>query len=135
MTRRLFLPLPLAACLQADSAKDVENLIRSVAGALSADKVELFLSYFDPAMPGFDKLRYNVVGLTSQGDVSCSIEIQSNEGDDSERTLTLDWILEFEHKDNSPGVTHRQKSVKCQLRKTGKKWRIASFEPLDLFSP
>jgi hypothetical protein len=135
MTRRLLLLLPLAAILRADSERDVEDLIRSAAGALSTDRVELFLSYFDPAMPGFDKLKYNVVGLTSQGDVSCSIEVQGNDGDDSERTLTLDWILEFENKDKTPGATHRQKTVKCQLKRTGKKWRIVTFEPIDLFAP
>jgi hypothetical protein len=134
MTRRLWLFLPLAACLRADSEKEARDLIASAAGALSAGKVELFLDAFDPAMPEFDKLRYNVVGLTSQGDVSCSIEIVSNEGDDSARTLTLDWILTIEQKDNSAGSTRRQKTVKCQLRKTGKNWRIVSFEPLDLFT-
>lgn len=136
MTRHvLLLLLSLAACLRADSERDVRDLIASAAGALSAGKVELFLDAFDPAMPGFDKLRYNVVGLTSGSDVSCNIEISRNEGDDTERTLTLDWILTIEHKDNNPGFTQRQRNVKCLLKKTGKKWRIVSFDPLDLFAP
>ena len=84
---------------------------------------------FDPAMPGFDKLRYNVVGITSQADVSCSIEVLSNEGDDSARTATLDWILTLEHKDGNAGSTRRQKRVTCRFKKTGKKWRIVSFDP------
>jgi len=134
MTRRMLLLLSLAACLSADSEKDARDLIASAAGALSAGKVELFLDYFDRAMPDFDKLRYNVESLLSQADVSCSIEVTGNEGDDAERTLTLDWILETEHKDNSPGGTRRQKTVKVRLKKTGKKWRIVSFEPLDLFA-
>jgi hypothetical protein len=134
MTRRLLLLLPLAACLRADSEKDARDLIASAAAALSAGKAELFLDAFDPAMPGFDQLRYNVVGLTSQADVSCNIEVLSNEGDDAARSLTLDWILTIEKKDNSPGSTQRQKSVRCQLKKTGKKWRIVSFDPLDLFA-
>jgi hypothetical protein len=135
MTRRLLLLLPLAACLRADSEKDARDLIASAAGALSAGKVELFLDAFDPAMPGFDKLRYNVVGLTSQADVSCNIEVISNEGDDTARSLTLDWILTIERMDNGLPTTRRQKTVKCQLKKTGKKWRIVSFDPLDLFAP
>ena len=135
MTRRVLLLAPLAACLRADSEKEVEELIASAASALSAGKPELFLDAFDPAMPEFAKLRYNVVGLTSQADVSCNIEVVSNEGDDTARSLTLDWILTIERMDNGLPTTRRQKTVKCQLKKTGKKWRIVSFDPLDLFAP
>jgi hypothetical protein len=135
MTRRLLLLLPLAACLRADSEREAADLIRSAADALSAGKVELFLDSFDPAMPGFDKLRSNVTGLTTEADLSCNIEVRNNEGDDTERTLTLDWILTLEHKDDTPGATEREKTVKCQLKKTGKKWRIVSFDPVDLFAP
>jgi hypothetical protein len=134
MTRRLLILLPLAACLRADAEKDARDLIASAAGALSAGKVELFLDAFDPAMPGFGKLRDSVTGLISQADVSCNIEVLSNEGDDTARSLTLDWILTIEHNDNNPGSTRRQKTVKCQLKKIGKKWRIVSFDPLELFA-
>ena len=103
MTRRVLLLAPLAACLRADSEKEVEELIASAASALSAGKPELFLDAFDPAMPEFAKLRYSVIGLTSQADLSCSIEILSNEGDDGVRKLTLDWILRIDHKDDNPG--------------------------------
>jgi len=133
MTRRLWLLLPLAGLLRADSEKDVRDLIASAAAALSAGKVELFLDAFDRAMPDFEKLRYGVVGLTSRADVGCSIEIVSNEGDDSARSLTLDWILTIEQKDGSPGAARRQKTVKCEVKKVGKKWRIVAFVGMELF--
>jgi hypothetical protein len=135
MTRRLLLALPLAACLRADAEKEAEDLIRSVADALSAGKVELFLSFFDRAMPDFDKLRVNVTGLLAAADVSCNIEVRANGGDDTDRALTLDWILTLEANDGAPGATQREKTVKCQLKKSAKNWRIVSFEPLDLFVP
>ncbi len=134
MTRRFAILIPLAACLRADSQNDVRNLIASVADALSAGKEKLFLDFFDRSMPGFDKLRFNVEGLLSQADVGCSIEITSNEGDDAARAVTLDWILTFEKIDAVPGTTRRQKTVHCRVKKMGKKWRIVSFDPLDLFA-
>ena len=134
MTRRVLLLAPLAACFGADSEKEAADLIASAASALSAGKPELLLDAFDPAMPEFAKLRYSVIGLTSQADLSCSIEILSNEGDDGVRSLTLDWILRIDHKDGNPGSTRRQKTVKCQVKRIGKKWRIVSFDPLDLFA-
>ena len=66
MTRRWLLLLPLAACLRADSEKDARDLVASLADALSAGKVELFLDSFDRGMPDFDKLRFNVAGLMGQ---------------------------------------------------------------------
>jgi hypothetical protein len=134
MTRRFALLIPVAACLRADSEKDVRNLIASVADALSAGKVVAFLEAFDKSMRGLDTLRFNVEGLLSQADIGCSIEITGNEGDDSVRAVTLDWILTFEKKDQVPGTTRRQKTVHCRVKKMGKHWRIVSFEPLDLFA-
>jgi hypothetical protein len=135
MTRRLLILLPIAACLRADSEREVVDLITGAASGLSAGKPEVFLEAFDPSMPEFEKLRAAVEGLVSQAELSCSIEVSSNQGDDAARSLELDWILSIRHRDSSPGSTHRQKTVKCQLRKTGRKWRIVSFDPLDLFAP
>lgn len=135
MTRRLLILLPIAACLRADSEREAVDLITDAAAGLSAGKPEVFLEAFDPAMPDFAKLRTAVEGLVSQAQVSCSIEVVSNQGDDAARTLELDWILRIDRGADSAGSTHRQKTVKCQLRKVGKKWRIVSFEPLDLFAP
>jgi hypothetical protein len=135
MTRRLLLLLPVAACLRADSEKDVEDLITSAISGLSAGKPELFLEAFDSSAAEFEKLRAEVIALTSQAELSCSIEVLSNQGDDVMRSLTLDWILRIDRKDGNPGSARRQKTVKCQIRKNGKKWRIVSFDPLDLFTP
>jgi hypothetical protein len=135
MTRRLLLLLPIAVCLRADSAKEAEDLIASAAGGLSAGRPEEFLEAFDPSMPEFEKLRRAVVGLASQADLSCSIEILSNEGDEAARALELDWILGIEDKDHNLNYTRRQKTVKCEVRKAGRKWRIVSFDPWELFAP
>ena len=134
MTRRWLLLVSVAVFLRADSEKDARDLIASLAEALSAGNAEAFLDSFDRSMPDFDKLRYNVQSLVSQADVSCNIEITSNEGDDTERSLTLDWILSIDPKEASPGSKRWQKIAKCRLKKTGKKWKIVSFEPVDLFA-
>ena len=135
MTRRLLLALPLAALLKADDEKDVADLIRSLADALSAGSVELFLSFFDHSMPGYDKLRANVTGLVAEYEIGCNIEIRASGGVDDEWAVTLDWILLLTHNDTTPGTTQREKTVKCQLKKSAGKWRIVSFDPLDLFAP
>ncbi|HUK16877.1 MAG TPA: hypothetical protein VLW65_10705 [Bryobacteraceae bacterium] len=134
MTRRLLLLVSLAFCLRADSEQEVVDLIASAATGLSADNPDVFLDAFDPAMPGYDKLRDSILALTSAAKLSCSIDVKSNEGDDAARSLELDWILRIDHKDGSTGSTRRQQTVKCRLKKSGKKWRIVALEPVDFFA-
>ncbi len=133
ISRRLLLALTLIGCLRADAENEAADLIRSVADALSAGKLELFLSYFDRSMPDYDKLRFNVTGLNAQADIGCNIEIRGNTGGDDARALTLDWILTVERNDGTPGTIQRRQTVKCQLKKIGKSWRIVAFDPVDLF--
>ncbi|HEX3748406.1 MAG TPA: hypothetical protein VHW09_30980 [Bryobacteraceae bacterium] len=133
MTRRFLLLASLAVLLRANAEKDAWDLIRSMAEALSAGQAASFLSSFDRSLPDYDRLQNNVVGLVSQGDVGCNIEIVNNDGDDTERTLTLDWIFTVEPKEISPGAKHWEKKAKCRIRKTGKKWKVVYFEPVDLF--
>jgi len=135
MTRRLLFLLPLAACLRADSQHEVVDLITSASAGLSAGKPEVFLEAFDPAMPGYEKLRDAVTALVSAAEIECSIEVTGNQGDDATRVLELDWILRIDSRERGAGSVRRQETVKCSLRKTGKKWRIVAFEPLEFFAP
>lgn len=134
MTRRLFALLPLAGCLRADSAQEAMDLIAGAATALSDNKPGEFLDAFDPSMPGYEKLSDAIKTLTGAADLECSIEVTRNEGDAAARSMELDWILRIDLRPAGAGSTHRQQTVKCSLRKTGKRWRIATFEPLDLFA-
>ena len=134
MTRRWLLLISTASLLRADAEKEARDLIASLADELSAGDAKAFLGAFDRSMPDFDKLRFNVESLVSQGDVSCNIEITRNDGDDTERTLTLDWILSIDPKEDSPGSKRWEKIARCRLKKVGKKWKIVSFEPVDLFA-
>jgi hypothetical protein len=135
MTRRLLLMLPLAAGLRADTEKEVRELIASAVSGLSAGDPGQFLAAFDAAMEGFSQLREDIKGLVSQADVSCSIEVTNSVGDDDAQTLTLDWIMRLDFKDQQPNYDRREKTVTCKLRRTGKTWRIVSFDPLSLFKP
>jgi hypothetical protein len=135
ITRRLLLLLPLAVALRADSAHDVANLVTNAAEGLSEGKPEVFLEAFDPAMPGYRKLSDAVTALLDAAQIECSIEVTSNQGDDAERTLELDWILRIDESAAGAATSHRQQTVKCRLKKNGKKWRIVALEPIEFFRP
>jgi hypothetical protein len=82
MTRPLFLLLFLsfAACWAADPAQEVWDLLTQVASALSERNPAAFLEAFDPAMPGYEKLREHVTALLRNAEVRSAIELESDEG-------------------------------------------------------
>jgi hypothetical protein len=136
MTRRTLLLVPLAAlCHAADAPQEVLDLIADLAASLSAGNVSLFLKAFDPAMPGYAKLRDNVTGLIAQGDVQSFIDPLEDEGDDRRRAVQLQWTLLMHRGQETTSFARREQVVKCRVEKRGGKWRIVELEPIEFFAP
>lgn len=135
MTRRALLFACAALPLRADDAQQVWDLFTDLAGALSDGKAEEFLSYFDRAMPGYQDLTTAVTALVLEDDINSSIELLSNEGTGTERTVEADWYLHLVGKQDAAPSTQRRERVHCSLAKQGKKWRITALEPLSFFAP
>jgi hypothetical protein len=136
MTRRmLLLFLPFAACRGADPSQEVWDLLTQVASALSERNPAAFLGAFDPAMPGYEKLRDHVTALLRSAEVQSAIELESDEGNGQSRTVELTWLLRIRPEPEATASTKREQRVRCRVEKAGKKWRIVSFEPLALFAP
>jgi len=95
----------------------------------------MFLQAFDPAMPGYQKLRAGVIGLLRRGPVESSVELVSNEGDDRVRTVEVDWTLQVLEDATGLSTLHRQKRVRCRMEYQGKRWRIVEISPMDFFAP
>jgi hypothetical protein len=126
----------LAAPARAQSASDVVLFVRSLASTLAqahdADGLGRadagpFLDHFDPKMPGFSTLRDEIESLVTRAEVGSSVEILSDEGDSSKRTLKLDWILEIQ--DQRP----RRQLITCTIERQKKDWKITAIEPLTFF--
>jgi hypothetical protein len=93
------------------------------------------MNAFNPAMPGYEELRANVTGLLNEAQVQSAIDLVEEEGDDRSRTVELDWLLHIVDQYDNALAERRQQRVKCRVEKSGKKWRIASLEPLQFFAP
>ena len=117
MTRRTLLFVPMAACLRADSAQEVWDLFVSMASALSESNAEGFLDAFDPAMPGYRDLRWNVSALTREAELQSSVEFLRNEGDDRGRAVEVDWILDIVDRQNTAASKRREQRLTCRLER------------------
>ena len=140
--RKVWRKLQLAAsalvptlALLADVHSDTVAVFANMAAALADSNVSEFMKPSDKEMPGYDTLKAEIASLITQYQVSSSIEPMKEEGDDSKRSVDLDWYLQIRSQlDNGP-ITVRRKVIHCELRKEGKHWQIVSLQPIDFFAP
>ena len=119
----------------ADTHADVVDLFASMASALSNDNASGFLNGFDKNMPDYGKLRTFVDGLIAQAEISSSIEPVKDEGDETKRSVDLDWTLQIRSRETAGPLVERRQTVHADLVKQKKRWRIVSITPLDFFEP
>ncbi len=133
--KRAVLLAVCAAVLFAGPEEDAWNLVARLATDLSANNGVEFLAHIDPKMPGYETLYNDVLALTREAALSSSIDPISNRGDDRNRTLEVDWIMELTGRDNSAVFQRRHEKVKLQMKKEGRHWRVVGLEPLRFFRP
>ena len=124
---RFALLLISAVIALAEPPADVLKLFRTSAEALAASDPQSFLANFDRDMPQFGALRDEIEMLLGAHEVGSTIDIVSDEGNDQQRKLELDWLLSVSDKGQ------RRQIVKCMTQKQGKQWKITAIEPLDFF--
>ena len=135
VTRRALFLIPLAACVAADPSQEVLDMITGTAASLSAGDARAFLADFDPAMPGYSKLRDNVTGLLAHATVESFVDVASNEGDAQSRNVELTWSMRIKHTGDATAAPPREQRIKCRVQKQGRKWRFIAFDPVDFFAP
>jgi hypothetical protein len=123
------------AALIADTHDDVIDLFTSMAAALSEVNAPRFMDAFDKDIPDYSQIKAGVTALLSQADVTSSVEPLSDEGDDSKRTIDLDWYLEIKSLLPDGPLVRRREVVHCELRREKKHWKIVALKPIDFFGP
>ena len=122
------------ACL-ADTHQDVLDLFASMTSKLSDDNAAGFMDGFDKSMADYGKLRQWIAGLIAQAEVSSTIEPIKDEGDETKRSVDLDWTMQIRSREASGPLVERQQTVHAELVKQKKRWRIVAISPVDFFEP
>jgi hypothetical protein len=133
MARRVFL-MALAAPLLADARQEILDLVTEMASALSEGNGLAFLDHVDHSMRDYEKLERNIMALTAQNEVTSSIALLTEDGDDHARSADLDWFLQIRSREQTGPLERRRQTVKCGLERGKKKWRVVSLEPISFFA-
>ncbi len=74
--------MTLAAPLLADRRQEILDFLEALAAALSEGNSSAFLDRVDHSMPDYYQLEQYIDALAGEDEVSCSIDILKQEGDD-----------------------------------------------------
>jgi hypothetical protein len=138
LPRRSFLAMlaaPVAALLADPPPEHIVALFSAMATALSESNPTAFLKPIDRNMKDYAKLEAYVRALTTQAEVSCSVEFLKDEGDEAKRVVMVDWFLQISSRQDSGPLERRRENVTCQLTHNKKSWTVMSLEPVELFRP
>jgi hypothetical protein len=127
--------MALAAPLFGDTRQEIMDLLAALASALSESNGLAFLDRIDHAMPDYHQLESNILALTEQNEVSASVDILKQEGDDHSQWLEVDWFLQIRAREQSGPLERRRETVKCRVERQRKKWKIVFLQPITLFAP
>jgi hypothetical protein len=111
------------------------DILFAFATALANEDAQPQMEQFDRSMPGYEDLRAAIAALWTRYQIEPSLDLKSNEGDDTHRTLQIDWTLTLKNPQDPVDSARREQSILAGVEKRGKAWRIVSLSHTDFFTP
>lgn len=107
------------------------KILSTLASALSEGNATAAMAVFDKNMPGYQTISTNIGALTSQADLTCSIDPVEQINDEVE----VDWFLMIRSKEENGPTERRQVRVKITTTQVNKAWKIKSISPITILNP
>jgi len=105
--------------------------LSDLASSLSEGNPAGAMSAFDKSLPNYQTISNNIYAMTSQADITCSIDPVDQNGNDVE----VDWFLMLRSKEDQGPTERRQMTVKLTVVKAGKSYKITAINPATILDP
>jgi hypothetical protein len=115
--------------------REAWDTLFAFAAELQNEDAQPPMEQFDRSMPGYNDLTAAITALWTRYQIEPSLDLKSNEGDDTHRTLQIDWILTLKNPQDPVDSSRREQSIIAGVEKRGKAWRIVSFSHPGFFTP
>ena len=135
--RTIGLSICLAACglfAQAAPPQTPVQAIAELAADLSQGDVSSAIAAFDSHMAEFNTIRAYLDALVAQTEISCAIEVVSDEETNGVHRLDLDWLMSLKTPEANAQERRRER-VQVEMRQVKGRWVIAAFSPISVVSP
>ncbi|MBM3726621.1 MAG: hypothetical protein FJW40_14505 [Acidobacteria bacterium] len=127
--------LAAALNLGADARGDVREALAEGISGFATQNPDLVTAMFSQSCEDREAIISGVRALIAQADVSVSLTIPVDTGDESERRLTIDLFLEIKSREAAPRLVRRREVARVTWRREGRRWRIVAFDKPGLFAP
>ena len=118
-----------------DESADLRRRLSDVATALASGNPTQAMDCFDKQkFADYDKLSGYFDGLTGAYQVDSQIDVNDEEGTDTEAKLTVHWILTLTDPATSLDL-RRDAEMTVKLMRIKNNWQIVAMAPLDMFDP
>ena len=112
------------------------SALAELASDLSQGDPASAIGMFDPQTTGYGQIEANIQALAAQTDVSCAIDIVSDdESASGAHKLDLDWIMTLKSQADNVSVERRRERVQVEMKQIRGKWKITAFSPLNALDP
>ena len=109
--------------------------LAKLATALSESDSDSALDYFDSHMQSYAELEQKLEALTAQADISCAIDIVTDEEAGGLHKLDLDWFMQLKSQIDDSQLERRRERVQVEMRQIKGVWKITSLSPMKIFDP
>jgi len=122
------LVLMMALWLQEPACRSCD-VVSHAASALAEGNAARFLQFVDKRTPGYAELEQNVTALLAANDVSASLDVLEETGDEAHEDVLVDWYLQARSKDGTDHLTQRRMRVTLGTALVKGKWKIVKIDP------
>ena len=109
--------------------------IANLATALSENDPDAALHAFDSNMKDYGAIEEKVEALAAQTEVSCAIEVVTDEESDGFHKLDLDWLMELKSQGDIPQIERRRERIHAEMRQIKGSWKITAISPISILDP
>jgi hypothetical protein len=107
--------------------------LASLATALTNGDADDALDLFDSKMKSYPEVEQKLEALTAQADISCAIDVVTDEEADGVHKLDLDWFMQLKSQIDDSQLERRRERVQVEMRQIKGVWKITSISPVTIF--
>jgi hypothetical protein len=125
-----------ALACEAKAAEETPfTAIAGLATALSESDPDSAMAYFDAQIKEHATIEANIEALAAQTDVTCAIDVVSDEESNGAHKLDLDWFMDLKSQSDDQRKEQRRQRVSVEMRQIKGKWKITAMSPLSILDP
>ena len=111
------------------------STLSQLATAFSENDSDAAMQQFDRAMKGYADIESNVEALTAQDDITCALDVVTDDESGGTHTLDVDWYFNLKSQTNESLTEQRRQRVQIQMRLIKGHWRITALSPASILAP